>query len=71
MLDRLLTEGVNPATLDIDTRSSLEIAQLINDEDAKVAAAIKVELPHNRRASATGRATVLLWRGDERATGRS
>jgi N-acetylmuramic acid 6-phosphate etherase len=46
MLDRLLTEAVNPATADIDTRSSLEIVQLINAEDAKVAAAIALELPH-------------------------
>jgi N-acetylmuramic acid 6-phosphate etherase len=45
MLERLLTEGVNPATLDIDTKSSLEIVQLINAEDAKVAEAIRVELP--------------------------
>ncbi len=44
-LDRLLTEAVNPATLDIDTRSSLEIVQLINAEDGKVAAAIALELP--------------------------
>lgn len=50
MLDRLLTEGVNPATVDIDTRSSLEIVQLINAEDAKIAAAVQAELPHIAQA---------------------
>ncbi len=45
MLDRLLTEGVNPATLDIDARSSLEIVQLMNAEDAGVAEAVRTELP--------------------------
>jgi len=46
VLDRLLTEAVNTATVDIDTRSSLEIVQLINAEDAKVAEAVKAELPN-------------------------
>ncbi len=50
MLERLLTEAVNPATLDIDTRNSLEIVQLINAEDARVALAIERELPHIARA---------------------
>ena len=50
MLDRLLTEGVNANTLDIDTRSSPEIVQLINAEDAKVAEAVRLELPQIARA---------------------
>lgn len=40
----LLTEAVNPATIDIDTLVSLEIVRLINQEDAKVASAVAAEL---------------------------
>jgi N-acetylmuramic acid 6-phosphate etherase len=39
------TEQVNPATLEIDRLSPLEIVQLINDEDAKVAYAVRQTLP--------------------------
>jgi N-acetylmuramic acid 6-phosphate etherase len=42
----LETEKVNPATTEIDRMSPLEIVQVINAEDAKVAAAVKTELPH-------------------------
>src|SRR6266487_1504989 len=45
-LDMLDTEKVNPATTDIDRMSPLEIAEVINAEDAKVAQAIKQVLPH-------------------------
>ena len=44
------TEKRNPRTAAIDTLSALEIITLINDEDAKVAAAVKQELPHIARA---------------------
>jgi N-acetylmuramic acid 6-phosphate etherase len=45
-LRALDTEKVNPATTEIDRMSPLEIAQVINAEDAKVALAIKQVLPH-------------------------
>jgi N-acetylmuramic acid 6-phosphate etherase len=45
-LDMLDTEKVNPATTEIDRMSPLEIAEVINAEDAKVAQAIKQVLPH-------------------------
>ncbi len=44
-LNRLDTEKVNPATTEIDSMSPLEIVQLINAEDAKVALAVKQVLP--------------------------
>ncbi len=46
----LETERVNPATIGIDRMSALEIVQVMNAEDAKVASAIKQELPHIARA---------------------
>lgn len=39
------TERRNPRTLEIDTLSSLEILQLLNDEDARVAPAVRAALP--------------------------
>jgi N-acetylmuramic acid 6-phosphate etherase len=44
-LRRLLTEQTNPASRKLDTKSALEIARIINNEDAKVAAAVKRALP--------------------------
>ncbi len=41
----MLTEQRNPRTADIDRRSTLEILQLINDEDAGVAAGVRNALP--------------------------
>lgn len=46
----LETEKVNPATTEIDRMSPLEIAQVMNAEDAKVAQAIALELPQIARA---------------------
>lgn len=43
--DRLVTETRNPNTLDIDTRSTEEMLQLINDEDRKVADVVRDEIP--------------------------
>lgn len=43
--EKLVTEARNPDTLNIDNQSSLEIVELINREDAKVAAAIQRILP--------------------------
>jgi len=44
------TEKINPATAEIDRMSSLEIVQVINAEDAKVAQAVKLVLPQVARA---------------------
>src|ERR1700710_2281131 len=41
----LTTESPNAASHDLDTKSALEIARIINQEDAKVAAAVKKALP--------------------------
>ncbi len=41
----MLTEQRNPLTLDIDQRTTLQILELINGEDATVAAAVRVVLP--------------------------
>jgi len=46
----LPTEQILPAAADLDRMSSLEIAQLINDEDATVAAAVRGALPQIARA---------------------
>ena len=46
----LETERVNPATTEIDRMSTLEMVQVMNAEDAKVAEAIKQELPRIARA---------------------
>jgi len=45
-----ITEARNAATTAIDTASSLEIVTLINDEDARVAAAVRPQLPHIAQA---------------------
>lgn len=44
-LQELTTESQNEASLGLDTKSALEIARIINHEDAKVAAAVKKALP--------------------------
>src|ERR1700735_1839950 len=41
----LTTETINPASEGFDTKSALEIARIINHEDAKIAAAVKKALP--------------------------
>jgi N-acetylmuramic acid 6-phosphate etherase len=46
----LETERANPATAQIDRMSALEIAQVMNSEDAKVAEAIRGELAQIARA---------------------
>jgi len=48
-LDELPTEQLNPASYDLDLKSSLEIAQIINSEDAKVAAVVERALPQIAR----------------------
>ena len=44
-LARLTTERTNPSARELDTKSALEIARLINTEDARVAAAVQRVLP--------------------------
>ena len=44
-LSRLSTEKTNSDSADLDRKSSLEIARIINAEDAKVAVAVKRALP--------------------------
>lgn len=44
MTDIIVTEKTNPNTIDIDISSSRKIAEMINNEDLKVAAAISKEL---------------------------
>jgi N-acetylmuramic acid 6-phosphate etherase len=49
-LRRLSTEQINPASLDLDRKSSLQITTIINNEDAKVAAAVRRALPQIAKA---------------------
>lgn len=49
-LDTRVTEQRNPRTPAIDTASSLEIVDLLNAEDASVAAAVRAEREHIARA---------------------
>src|SRR5258708_3762457 len=49
-LNVLDTEKMNPATTEIDRMSPLEIVQVINAEDAKVAQAVQQVLPDIARA---------------------
>lgn len=49
-LRRLRTEQPNPLSAGLDYKSSLEIARIMNAEDAKVAAAVKRALPQIARA---------------------
>jgi N-acetylmuramic acid 6-phosphate etherase len=44
-LTELATEQPNPASIDLDEKSALEIARVINAEDTKVAVAVKQALP--------------------------
>jgi N-acetylmuramic acid 6-phosphate etherase len=49
-LSRLSTEKINPVSKNLDLKSSLDIARVINAEDAKVARAVKHALPQIARA---------------------
>jgi N-acetylmuramic acid 6-phosphate etherase len=50
LLQHLLTEKPNAASTDLDCKSSLEIARIINVEDAKVAGAVAAALHETARA---------------------
>src|SRR5580698_1485278 len=45
-LAQLLTEARNPATEHLDKLPTLQMLEVMNDEDAKVAAAVRAELPN-------------------------
>jgi len=49
-LEELSTEQANPASADLDTKSALEIARIINSQDAKVAPAVGRVLPQIAQA---------------------
>src|SRR6266581_6663162 len=49
-LNRLLTEAQNRVSEGLDTKSALQIAQIINSQDAKVAVAIQPALPRIAQA---------------------
>ncbi len=49
-LARLLTEARNPASEHLDQLPTLRMLEIINDEDAKVAAAVRSQLPAIARA---------------------
>jgi len=44
-IKNLITEARNPATFDIDSKSTLQILKLINSEDKKIPKVIKREIP--------------------------
>ena len=67
-LSRLKTEQRNRASRNLDLKSALDIARIINGEDAKVAAAVKRVLPRIARAIdlvavAMGRGGRLIYVG--------
>ncbi|MGB6745362.1 MAG: N-acetylmuramic acid 6-phosphate etherase, partial [Terracidiphilus sp.] len=45
LLEHLITESPNEASQGFDTKSALDIARVINHEDAKIAAAVKKAIP--------------------------
>ena len=49
-LGALATEARNPAAEQLDELSTLDLLRLMNDEEAKVAGAVRVELPNIARA---------------------
>ena len=49
-LSKLLTEQTNRAAADLDRKSALQLARIINAEDAKVAGTVKKALPQIARA---------------------
>ena len=49
-LSKLVSEGRNPDTRDLDTLNSLELVTRINEQDKQVPVAIEKELPQIARA---------------------
>ena len=48
-IKNLVTESRNPASLDIDSKSTLQILKLINAEDKKVPLAVEKQIPQIAR----------------------
>ncbi len=46
MLEKLLTEQVNPASENIDALPTVQVLRIVNAEDQKVAAAVAAEIPN-------------------------
>ena len=67
-LHKLLTEQVNPASRDIDTKPTTEILKIINREDGGVAAAVEAEIP--RIAEGVVRIVSRLQNGGRRCSAR-
>src|ERR1700676_4662716 len=61
MFDQLLTERVNPASRDIDARSTVEILQIINQEDQKIPGAVAAEI--SRLAEAVDAVVNVIRKG--------
>ncbi len=53
MLENLTTETRNNKTMNLDEMSIVELLTVMNEEDAKVADAVKVEIPHIAKAVET------------------
>lgn len=49
-IKNLLTEQRNPVSMDIDSKSTIEILKIINDEDKKVPFAVEKEIPYIAQA---------------------
>src|SRR5690606_2174208 len=49
-ISKLTTEQRNPASMDIDARSTAEILKIINEEDKKVPLAVEKEIPYIEQA---------------------
>jgi N-acetylmuramic acid 6-phosphate etherase len=60
-LDELLTERVNQASRDIEARSTVEILQIINEEDQKIADAVGAEV--SRIAAAVDAVVDIIRKG--------
>jgi N-acetylmuramic acid 6-phosphate etherase len=60
-LDQLLTERVNPASREIERRSTVEILQIINQEDQKIAGAVAAEI--SRIAGAVDAVLEIIRKG--------
>ena len=60
-LDTLVTESINPSTVQIDALDTLALVRTINDQDALVAQAVRAELP--AIAQAVDGITARLRRG--------
>lgn len=49
-IKNLVTEAINPVTVDIDKKSTREILELINNEDQKVPMVVREEIPYIEQA---------------------